>query len=59
MADSSQTKKTQTSSGADDAGQAEVQARFDEANSKGYFGTRPDGPAPEEYTLSAVTKNSK
>ena len=55
----SQKKETQTSSGSTDAGQAEVQARFDEANAKGYFGTRPDGPAPEEYALGAVTKNSK
>jgi hypothetical protein len=38
-----------------DAGQAEVQAKFDEANEKGYFGTSPDKTPPENYTLAGVT----
>lgn len=51
-------EKTQTSSGADDAGQSQVQATFDEANAKGYFGTRPEGTKPdEEFTLDGVTKS--
>lgn len=40
---------------ADDAGQAEVQARFDEANAKGYFGETPDKTPNENYTLAGVT----
>jgi hypothetical protein len=39
----------------DDAGQAEVQARFDDANDKGYFGTTPDDTPNENYTLAGVT----
>lgn len=43
------------SSSTDDAGQAEVQARFDEANKKGYFGETPDETPNENYTLQGVT----
>lgn len=42
-------------SATDDAGQAEVQARFDEANEKGYFGHVPDETPNENYTLKGVT----
>ncbi len=45
-------KKTTDSA---DAGQAEVQARFDEANKKGYFGVSPDETPAENYTLKGVT----
>lgn len=38
----------------DDAGQAEVQATFDEAAEKGYFGTSPDDTPRENYTLQGV-----
>lgn len=55
-------KTTQTSSGSDsaeskvaDAGQAEVQAKFDEAEEKGYFGYTPDETPNENYTLKGVT----
>jgi hypothetical protein len=51
----SQKDKTQTSSGADDLGMAEVQARFDEAEEKGYFGNTPDETPNENYTLKGVT----
>ena len=35
-----------------DAGQEQVQATFDEAGKKGYFGTVPEGqPSNEEYSL--------
>jgi hypothetical protein len=50
-------KKTAQSS--DDVGQAEVQAKFDDANDKGYFGTTPDKTPNEDYTLKGVTKGSK
>jgi hypothetical protein len=40
---------------ADDAGQAEVQAKFDEAEEKGYFGSVPDETPNENYTLKGVT----
>lgn len=45
-------RKTTTS--ADDAGQAEVQKKFDEAQDKGYFGEVPDPTPNENYTLSGV-----
>lgn len=51
----SQKQATQTSSGAADAGQAEVQAKFDEANEQGYFGEVPDETPNENYTLKGVT----
>lgn len=54
---SSQKSTPQTSSGADDAGQAEVQKRFDEAAEKGYFGEVPDETPNENYTLSGVTSD--
>lgn len=39
---------------AQDAGQAEVQAKFDEAEAKGYFGHAPDETPNENYTLAGV-----
>lgn len=41
---------------ADDAGQAEVQAKVSEAEEKGYYGTVPDKTPNEAYTLRGVTK---
>lgn len=38
-----------------DLGQAEVQAKVDEANAQGFFGTVPDETPNEHYTLSGVT----
>ena len=39
----------------DDLGAAEVQAKFDEANDKGYFGELPkQDKSFEDYTLKAV-----
>lgn len=38
-----------------DAGQDEVQAKFDEAAEKGYFGEVPDETPNENYTLKGVT----
>jgi hypothetical protein len=49
-------KTTQTSSGADDAGQAQVQAAVDEAAEKGYFGNVPEREPNESFTLAGVTK---
>ena len=40
---------------ADDLGAAEVQAKFDEAAEKGYFGEVPDETPNEAYTLKGVT----
>lgn len=50
-------KKTTPSSKTDakDLGQAEVQAIFDEAADKGYFGEVPDSTPNENYTLKGVT----
>lgn len=40
--------------GSKDLGQDEVQAKFDEANEKGYFGETPDDTPNENYTLKGV-----
>jgi hypothetical protein len=40
---------------AEDLGQAEVQAKFDEAADKGFFGHTPDSTPNENYTLAGVT----
>ncbi len=40
-----------TKKASDDSGAAEVQAAFDEAAEKGYFGTVPPGPPNEAYSL--------
>jgi hypothetical protein len=40
-----------------DLGQAEVQAKFDEADAKGYFGEVPEDDT--DYTLRGVTKDTK
>lgn len=40
---------------ADKVGADEVQAKFDEANEKGYFGSSPDETPRENYTLQGVT----
>lgn len=48
---------TSKKTSADDAGQAEVQAKFDEAEEKGYFGTVPDETPNENYTLAGVTSD--
>ena len=45
-------KNKQTSS-KDDAGQAEVQARSDEAEEKGYLGEVPPGPPNEAFSLES------
>jgi len=49
-------KTTQTSSGAGDVGQSQVQATFDEAAEKGYFGTVPEREPNESFTLDGVNK---
>lgn len=44
-------KKTEPTGG--DAGQAEVQAKVDEADEKGYFGRVPAGPPNEAFSLKS------
>jgi hypothetical protein len=48
------TSATEKPEKARDAGQAEVQARSDEATKKGYFGNTPDNTPNENYTLAGV-----
>lgn len=48
------TKKTTASSAEGDLGADQVQAAFDEANAKGYFGETPDPTPNEAYTLKGV-----
>ena len=43
----------------DDAGQAEIQAAWDEANEKGYWGEVPDETPNEDYTVEGVTRKAK
>lgn len=50
-------KKNSTTDAGADAGQDEVQARFDEAAEKGYFGETPDDTPRENYTLAGVTSD--
>lgn len=38
-----------------DAGQAEVQAKFDEATSQGFFGTETEGKDRDAHTVAGVT----
>lgn len=44
-------KKTVEKAPAKDSGEDQVQAAFDEANEKGYFGYSPDETPRENYTL--------
>lgn len=46
-------EQKQKAAPAGDAGQAEVQAAFDEAAKKGYFGNRPPGLPNERYSLES------
>lgn len=39
----------------DDSGEAEVQAKVDEAEAQGFFGTAVDPTPRENYTLEGVT----
>lgn len=51
-------KKREGANPADEAGAAEVQEKFDEANEKGYFGEVPDETPNENYTLKGVTSGA-
>ncbi len=58
MADKQESKTTTTttttaSASKDDAGQAEVQARSDEAEEKGYLGVAAPGPPNEAFSLES------
>lgn len=46
---------TRKTANADDLGAAEVQAKVDDANERGYFGSTPDETPRENYTLAGVT----
>ena len=39
------------------SGESEVQAAFDEATAKGFFGESPDKQPNESYTVAGVTAN--
>jgi len=41
--------------GIGESGESEVQAAFDEATAKGFFGESPDKQSNESYTLQGVT----
>lgn len=43
---------------ADDAGQAEVQAKFDKEQEQGYIGSVPDPTPNDAYTVAGVLKGS-
>lgn len=46
------------SSKGQDAGQAEVQAKFDEAEELGFFGAKADPTPNENYTVEGVTSGA-
>jgi len=48
-------KTAEKASAKQDSGEDQVQAAFDEANEKGYFGTSPDKTPRENYTVAGVT----
>jgi hypothetical protein len=52
----SDTEKTQSrkTAASTDGGKKELQAAFDEAQEKGYFGVTPDPTPNENYTLKGV-----
>lgn len=50
-------KTTAAPAKSEDAGQDEIQAKFDKANEQGYFGTSPDDTPRENYTLKGVTSD--
>ena len=49
-------KKTAEQKAADEVGADQVQATFDEAEEKGYFGETPDETPRENYTLEGVSQ---
>jgi len=53
MADSKNTTK------ADDSGEAEVQAKVDEANEQGFYGTAVDERDRADYTVAGVVRRAK
>lgn len=53
MSDAESTDKT-----TDDAGEAEVQQKFDRINAQGYDGNVPDPTPNEAYTVAGVTSNA-
>lgn len=50
-------EKTTAENPANEVGAEEVQAKFDEANEKGYFGETVDETPRENYTLEGVGSN--
>jgi hypothetical protein len=57
MAEQKKTPNSSTENPADALGADEVQAKFDEAAEKGYFGSMPDETPNENYTLKGVTSD--
>jgi len=45
--------------GSGESGESEIQAAFDDAAAKGFFGESPDKQPNESYTLQGVTANRK
>lgn len=55
----SEKKQSQKQAASTDAGQDQLQAQFDEAAEKGYFGVTPDVTPNENYTLQGQGKGAK
>jgi hypothetical protein len=59
MADTKeQNPKASSATTKGDAGEKEMQERFDEANEKGFFGTEVDPTPNENYTVKGVTSGA-
>ncbi len=55
MATSNEKKNDQPASRTDDAGEAEMQAQFDQEDAQGYRGTVADPTPNSAYTVAGVT----
>lgn len=48
-----------TASKVEDSGEAEVQAKVDEANAQGFYGEAVDDRPREDYTVAGVVRRAK
>lgn len=55
MSDKTVKETSKSSTASEDVGADQVQEAFDEANEKGFFGTKVDPTPNENYTVEGVT----
>ena len=59
MSENETSRNQRQAASTEDSGQAEVQAAFDEANDRGYFGVTTDPTPDENYTLRGQAKGAR